>query len=130
MRSVLFNIDDYADNPELHRVDGPMESLLSRDRHFFCSVAISFQKLNKISTLGRQNTNIGCFWAPVSQCEWALLVDEYAQLAATEEEPDGRDNFKRLLAYATKDKYCFLTILFKNPPPRKDSCSDWNASSP
>ena len=116
MRSVLFIIDDYADSPELHKVDGPLASLLSRGRHLFCSVAISSQKLSKISTLGRQNTNIGCFWAPVSHSEWALLVDEYSQLAASEEEPDGRDNFKRLLAYATKEKYSFLTILFKNPP--------------
>ena len=55
----------------------------------------------------------------MSHSERALLVDEYAQLAATEEEPDGRDNFKRLLAYATKDKYSFLTILFKNPPEKR-----------
>ena len=35
MRYVLFIIDDYADSPELHRVDGPLASLLSRGRHLF-----------------------------------------------------------------------------------------------
>ena len=47
MRSVLFIIDDYADSAELHRVDGPLASLLSRGRHLFCSVAISSQKLSQ-----------------------------------------------------------------------------------
>ena len=80
---------------------------------------LSVQKLNKVSTLARQNCNMGCFWEPVSHSEWALLVDEYAQLAATEEHPDGRENFKRLLAYATREKYSFLTVLFKNPPGKR-----------
>ena len=64
----------------------------------------------------------GCEETTTGSSDWSS--------AATEEEPDGRDNFKRLLAYATKDKYSFLTILFKTPPPRSGSCSDWNASCP
>ena len=89
MRSVLIIIDDYADSPELQKVDGPLASLFCRGRHLYMSVIISSQKLSKSSTLARQCVNIGCFWAPVSYSEWNLLVDEYAQLAATEEEPDG-----------------------------------------
>ena len=119
MRSAIVIIDDYADSNELQKRDGPLVSLMCRGRHLFFGVALSTQKFSKIGTMGRQCVNIGCFWAPVSHSEWETIVDEYAQLAATEEEPDGRDNFKRLLAYATKEKYSFLTILFKNPPEKR-----------
>ena len=47
MRSVCLIIDDYADSPELHKVDGPLASLFCRGRHLFMSVIISSQKLSK-----------------------------------------------------------------------------------
>ena len=53
MRSVLFIIDDYADSPELHKVDGPLASLLARGRHLFLLGATIYAEALKIINIGQ-----------------------------------------------------------------------------
>ena len=47
-----------------------------------------------------------------------MFINEYAQLASTDGS-DGRENLRRLLAYATREPHSFLFINFKAPPEKR-----------
>ncbi len=47
-----------------------------------------------------------------------MSIEEYGQLASVDGE-DGRDNLRKLLYYATKEKHSFLFINFKAPPEKR-----------
>ena len=47
-----------------------------------------------------------------------MFIEEYAQLASNDGE-DGRDNLRKLLHHATKEKHSFLFINFKQPPEKR-----------
>ena len=47
-----------------------------------------------------------------------MFIEEYGQLASKDGE-DGRDNLRRILAHATKEKHSFLFINFKAPPEKR-----------
>ena len=118
MRSVIFVIDDWADSEHMHQMNGPLASLMCRGRHFHASTILSTQKLTKLSTITRCNANIAAVFAFHSFQDADMFINEYAQLASEDGE-DGRDNLKRLLAHATREKHSFLFINFKAEPAKR-----------
>ena len=118
MRSQIYVIDDWSDSDHLHKLDGPLASLMCRGRHMHAGVILSTQKLSKLSTVSRCNANMASVFAFHSHQDAEMFINEYGALAS-EEGKDGRDNLRRLLAYATREPHSFLTILFKNPPEKR-----------
>ena len=74
--------------------------------------------MSKINTISRCNANIAVVFAFHSFQDAEMFITEYAQLASVDGE-DGRDNLRRLLAHATRDKHSFLFINFKAPPEKR-----------
>ena len=96
MRSIIFVIDDWADSDHLHKLDGPLASLMCRGRHFQTSTILSTQKLTKLSTITRCNANLAAIFAFASYQDAEHFINEYGQLASTDG-TDGRENLRRLL---------------------------------
>ena len=63
---ILVVIDDFADQPELHRRtgDGALDTLFIRGRHMQISTWVSSQKLRLISAAVRVNMQFMCVLAP------------------------------------------------------------------
>ena len=99
-------------------MNGPLASLMCRDRHFHGPCILSTQKLTKLSTITRCNANIAAFFALHSYQDANMFLEEYAQLASQDGE-DGRENLKRLLAHATREKHSFWFINFKAEPGKR-----------
>ena len=61
---ILVVIDDFADQPELHRRtgDGALDTLFIRGRHMQISIWVSSQKLRLISAAVRVNMQFMCVW--------------------------------------------------------------------
>ena len=76
---------------------------------------LSTQKLSELSTISRCNANIAAVFASHSHQDANMFIEEYAQLASQDGE-DGRDNLRRLLLHATREKHSFVFINFKAPP--------------
>ena len=118
MRSIIFVIDDWADSEHLHTVNGPLASLMCRGRHFQASTILSTQKLTKLSSVSRCNANLAAVFAFASFQDADHFINEYGQLASTDG-TDGRDNLRRLLHHATKEKHSFLLVDFKAEPGKR-----------
>ena len=118
MRSVIFVIDDWADSEHMHQINGPLASLMCRGRHFDASTILSTQKLAKLNTITRCTANLAAVFAFHSFQDADMFINEYAQLASADGE-DGRENLRRLLAHATREKHSFPFMNFKAEPAKR-----------
>ena len=107
---VLICLDDLSDRGDLlgKRAGGQaggswMNTLFTRGRHFHCSVFLTTQKLNLISTVIRCNVR--------SMCVWRLR--NHKEIESLCEEMSGVYDAKTVLEmyrYATEEPYSFLFI--------------------
>ncbi|CAE7941499.1 unnamed protein product, partial [Symbiodinium sp. KB8] len=68
---ILVVIDDFADNPHLHKRSGDsaLDTLFVRGRHFQISTLVSTQKLRLVSNTVRVNSQFFCVWRLRNQLE-------------------------------------------------------------
>ena len=80
-------IDDFADQPELHRRtgDGALDTLFIRGRHMQISTWISSQKLRLISAAVRVNMQCICIWRLRNQLELEAVLEELSALLPKQE---------------------------------------------
>ena len=79
---ILIVIDDFADNPHLHKRSGDsaLDTLFARGRHFQISTLVSTQKLRLVSNAVRVNSQFFCIWRLRNQLEKDSLLDELTAL--------------------------------------------------
>ena len=79
---ILIVIDDFADNPHLHKRSGDsaLDTLFVRGRHFQISTLVSTQKLRLVSNAVRVNSLFFCIWRLRNQLEKDSLLEELAAL--------------------------------------------------
>ena len=80
---ILVVIDDFADQPELHRRtgDGALDTLFIRGRHMQISTWVSSQKLRLISAAVRVNMQFMCVWRWSTTLLSAYVVATLASVA-------------------------------------------------
>ena len=79
---ILIVIDDFADNPHLHKRSGDsaLDTLFVRGRHFQISTLVSTQKLRLVSNAVRVNSQFFCIWRLRNQLEKDSLLEELTAL--------------------------------------------------
>ena len=84
---VLIVVDDFADQPELHRRtgDGALDTLFIRGRHMQISTWVSPQKLRLISAAVRVNMQFICIWRLRNQLELEAVLDKLSALLPKQE---------------------------------------------
>ena len=84
---ILVVIDDFADQPELHRRtgDGALDTLFIRGRHMQISTWVSSQKLRLISAAVRVNMQFMCVWRLRNQLELEAVLEELTALLPKQE---------------------------------------------
>ena len=104
---VLVVIDDYADQPELHRRtgDGALDTLFIRGRHMQISTWVSSQKLRLISAAVRVNTQFICIWRLRNQLELEAVLEELSALLPKQE-------LLAMYQEATREPYSFWFIYY------------------
>eukprot|EP00439_Symbiodinium_sp_Y106_P057156 s3291_g8.t1 len=131
---ILIVIDDFADQPELHRRtgDGALDTLFIRGRHMQISTWVSSQKLRLISAAVRVNMQFMCVWRLRNQLELEAVLEELTnmqfmcvwrlrnqlELEAVLEELTALLPKKELQAIyeeATQEPYSFLFIHYLKP---------------
>ena len=102
---VLVVIDDFADQPELHRRtgDGALGTLFIRGRHTQISTWVSSQKLQLISAAVRVNMQFICIWRLRNQLELEALLEELTALLHKQE-------LLAMYQEATREPYSFWFI--------------------
>ena len=99
---ILVVIDDFADQPELHRRtgDGALDTLFIRGRHI--------QKLRLISTAVRVNMQFMCIWRLRNQLVLEAVLEELTALLPKKE-------LQAIYEEATREPYSFLFIHYLKP---------------
>ena len=102
---VLAVIDDFADQPELHRRtgDGALDTLFIRGRHMQISTWVSSQKLRLISAAVRVNMQFICIWRLRNQLELEAVLEELTALLPKQE-------LLAMYQEATREPYSFWFI--------------------
>ena len=79
---ILIVIDDFADNPHLHKRSGDsaLDTLFVRGRHFQISTLVTTQKLRLVSNAVRVNSQFFCSWRLRNQLEKDSLLEELTAL--------------------------------------------------
>ena len=97
---ILIVIDDFADNPHLHKRSGDsaLDTLFVRGRHFRISTLVSTQKLRLVSNI----------WRLRNQLEKDSLLEELTALV-----PKAR--LEAMYEAAVAEPYSFLYIYLLNP---------------
>eukprot|EP00439_Symbiodinium_sp_Y106_P007665 s9277_g1.t1 len=74
---ILIVIDDFADQPELHRRtgDGALDTFFIHGRHMQISTWVSSQKLRLISAAVRVNMQFMCVWRLRNQLELEAVLE-------------------------------------------------------
>ena len=95
---VLIVVDDFADQPELHRRtgDGALDTLFIRGRHMQISTWVSSQKLRLISAAVRVNMQFICIWRLRNQLELEAVLEE---LRPPGDVPGGHQGALQLLVH-------------------------------
>ena len=103
---VLVVIDDYADQPELHRRtgDGALDTLFIRGRHTQISTWVSSQKLRLISAAVRVNMQFICIWRLRNQLELEAVLEELSALLLAMYQEATREPYSFWFIYYLKDK--------------------------
>ena len=104
---VLVVIDDFADQPELHRRtgDGALDTLFIRGRHMQISTWVSSQKLRLISAAVRVNMQFICIWRLRNQLELEAVLEELTALLPKQE-------LLAMYQEATREPYSFWFIYY------------------
>ena len=107
---ILVVIDDFADQPELHRRtgDGALDTLFIRGRHMQISTWVSSQKLRLISAAVRVNMQFMCVWRLRNQLELEAVLEELTALLP-------RKELQAIYEEATREPYSFLFIHYLKP---------------
>ena len=107
---ILVVIDDFADQPELHRRtgDGALDTLFIRGRHMQISTWVSSQKLRLISAAVRVNMQFMCVWRLRNQLELEAVLEELTALLPKQE-------LQAIYQEATREPYSFLFIHYLKP---------------
>ena len=107
---ILVVIDDFADQPELHRRtgDGALDTLFIRGRHMQISTWVSSQKLRLISAAVRVNMQFMCVWRLRNQLELEAVLEELTALLPKKE-------LQAIYEEATREPYSFLFIHYLKP---------------
>ena len=107
---ILVVIDDFADQPELHRRtgDGALDTLFIRGRHMQISTWVSSQKLRLISAAVRVNMQFMCVWCLRNQLELEAVLEELTALLPKQE-------LQAIYQEATREPYSFLFIHYLKP---------------
>ena len=107
---ILIVIDDFADNPHLHKRSGDsaLDTLFVRGRHFQISTLVSTQKLRLVSNAVRVNSQFFCIWRLRNQLEKDSLLEELTALV-----PKAR--LEAMYEAAVAEPYSFLYIYPLNP---------------
>ena len=102
---VLVVIDDFADQPELHRRtgDGALDTLFIRGRRTQISTWVSSQKLRLISAAVRVNMQFICIWRLRNQLELEAVLEEVTALLHKQE-------LLAMYQEATREPYSFWFI--------------------
>ena len=104
---ALVVIDDFADQPELHRKtgDGALDTLFIRGRHTQISTWVSSQKLRLISAAVRVNMQFICIWRLRNQLELEAVLEELTALLPKQE-------LLSMYQEATREPYSFWFIYY------------------
>ena len=104
---VLVVVDDFADQPELHRRtgDGALDTLFIRGRHMCISTWVSSQKLRLISAAVRVNMQFICIWRLRNQLELEAVLEELSALLPKQE-------LLAMYQEATREPYSFWFIYY------------------
>eukprot|EP00439_Symbiodinium_sp_Y106_P009295 s14902_g1.t1 len=115
---ILIVIDDFADQPELHRRtgNGALDTLFIRGRHMQISTWVSSQKLRLISAAVRVNMQFMCVWRLRNQLELEAVLEELTALLPKQE-------LQAIYQEATREPYSFLS-----PGPKCSTSAGRNAS--
>ena len=107
---ILIVIDDFADQPELHRRtgDGALDTLFIRGRHMQISTWVSSQKLRLISAAVRVNMQFMCVWRLRNQLELEAVLEELTALLPKKE-------LQAIYEEAIREPYSFLFIHYLKP---------------
>ena len=94
-------VDDFADQPELHRRtgDGALDTLFIRGRHMQISTWVSSQKLRLISAAVRVNMQFICIWRLRNQLELEAVEELSAEAGAPGDVPGGHQRALQLLVH-------------------------------
>ena len=104
---VLVVIDDFADQPELHRKngEGALDTLFIRGRHMCISTWVSSQKLRLISAAVRVNMQFICICRLRNQLELEAVLEELSALLPKQE-------LLAMYQEATREPYSFWFIYY------------------
>ena len=107
---ILIVVDDFADNPNLHKRtgDSALDTLFVRGRHFQISTVVSTQKLRLISNAVRVNAQFFCVWRLRNELELDSLLEELTALLPKRE-------LEAMYEEAVREPYSFLYIYLLNP---------------
>ena len=107
---ILIVIDDFADNPHLHKRSGDsaLDTLFVRGRHFQISTLVSTQKLRLVSNAVRVNSQFFCIWRLRNQLEKDSLLEELTALVP-------KPQLEAMYEAAVAEPYSFLYIYLLNP---------------
>ena len=107
---ILIVIDDFADNPHLHRKtgDSALDTLFVRGRHFQISTWVSTQKLRLVSNTVRVNAQFFCVWRLRNQLEKDSLLEELTALVP-------KQQLEAMYEAAVAEPHSFLYIYLLNP---------------
>ena len=106
---ILIVIDDFADNPHLHKRSGDsaLDTLFVRGRHFQISTLVSTQKLRLVSNAVRVNSQFFCIWRLRNQLEKDSLLEELTALVP-------KPQLEAMYEAAVAEPYSFLYIYLLN----------------
>ena len=107
---ILIVIDDFADNPHLHKRSGDsaLDTLFVRGRHFHISTLVSTQKLRLVSNAVRVNSQFFCIWRLRNQLNKDSLLEELTALVP-------KTRLEAMYEAAVAEPYSFLYIYLLNP---------------
>ena len=107
---ILIVINDFADNPHLHKRwgDSALDTLFVRGRHFQISTRVSTQKLRLVSNAVRVNSQFFCIWRLKNQLEKDSSLEKLTALVP-------KPQLEAMYEAAVAEPYSFLYIYLLNP---------------
>ena len=105
---VLLVVDDFSDQPGLHKTNGALETLFVRGRHMQISTFVSSQKLRLISPAVRVNAQFYCIFRLRNQHELEAVIEELSALLP-------KDQLYKMYHQCTREPFSFWFIYLLNP---------------
>lgn len=115
---VLLILDDCIDTEAMSVYGGPMDTIATRGRHFDIAAIMTSQKLKKVSTPIRTNSDMMIFFSPFSLGDFEQFMDQFVW---SEDRKAMRYTMKRL--FATPHLFIILDNT-ESDPAKKIKVSD------